>query len=803
MIVSQNTETFRLLLTNYLQSREQKWYRASIVSLLTSRRTEIATSAWEPRLQGLLAENALVQSCQELVKDDSGSYAVLMRTVSAVFVTLQYLPFLNKWERTLQHIREGEEKERGTETEPDTEPSHITPHTHLPFLPPSRLCSWWFMINWWSPLATSLSCFWPFSFRSKPMWPMRCCTRPSFLRLKGFCAGIRVELSEVEFWNLSQTNHCESICQGLLSLIKNESEWDRRRSGTVGPCATSETASEARLPSETRDLPRCLGNVRLRTITWRIWDWVVPRQAHPWAVPLQKLQEHVCRPINGTLWMTHSRCCTAVTWIWKQLHQSFICICLVYSRCDASLWTWIWRILLFFTVCVPSTHLHTMSIFSVLGDSFWANSVQCQKIAWCLFHWSWWCRIQGDHEKCAQKVGNSDASRNALQTSTCVEEHKTKYACIVEADESMRKRMEGSPHKNHQDHIAGKGMNSLSRFNLVHKIFLCSKQRKHQMRRQQRKNNERNWREYRGGSWRKSETRKKWSRKQGIKAEPYILRRWWTSVISRTRSWSLNIKNTKQSRTPRWHCERWFRIIRSIHWTGIISMTNDGCKSNGYDIKTARSRRSIILHPVQNGRYTITDQKSAVRISRYLDTSTKTQIAQILVQHGRPSRSSWAKSVRSSSARTVMGKAIRESSVGTRLGKSFKLGKFYVNREKGLFFSVHVDDIKQAGKKQNIDPMWKVLLKDVDFGRNDIVPWPCLFGLHNISAGASEKLPHSGKPDANTISSWSYDMEGRAKKCVERYCELANRTTQQLYKVATPCIDDHQFKEEELKSVGE
>ena len=48
----------------------------------------------------------------------------------------------------------------------------------------------------------------------------------------------------------------------------------------------------------------------------------------------------------------------------------------------------------------------------------------------------------------------------------------------------------------------------------------------------------------------------------------------------------------------------------------------------------------------------------------------------------------------------------------------------------------------------------------------------------------------------------SHDMEGHAKKCVERYCELANRTTQQLYKVSTPCIDDH-FKEEELKSVGE
>ena len=46
-------------------------------------------------------------------------------------------------------------------------------------------------------------------------------------------------------------------------------------------------------------------------------------------------------------------------------------------------------------------------------------------------------------------------------------------------------------------------------------------------------------------------------------------------------------------------------------------------------------------------------------------------------------------------------------------------------------------------------------------------------------------------------------MEGHVKKCVERYCELANKTTQQLYKVATPCIDDHQSKEEENESVGE
>ena len=68
-----------------------------------------------------------------------------------------------------------------------------------------------------------------------------------------------------------------------------------------------------------------------------------------------------------------------------------------------------------------------------------------------------------------------------------------------------------------------------------------------------------------------------------------------------------------------------------------------------------------------------------------------------------------------------------------------------------------------------------------------------------ISAGGLEKLPF---PQNIRISSWSYDMVGHAKKCVERDCELANKTTQQLYKVSTPCIDDHHF-EEETKSVGE
>ena len=62
-----------------------------------------------------------------------------------------------------------------------------------------------------------------------------------------------------------------------------------------------------------------------------------------------------------------------------------------------------------------------------------------------------------------------------------------------------------------------------------------------------------------------------------------------------------------------------------------------------------------------------------------------------------------------------------------------------------------------------------------------------------ISAGEKEKLPCSGKLDANFLHG---PMVGHAKKFVERYCELANTTTPQLHKVAPPGIEDHQFKDE-------
>ena len=135
------------------------------------------------------------------------------------------------------------------------------------------------------------------------------------------------------------------------------------------------------------------------------------------------------------------------------------------------------------------------------------------------------------------------------------------------------------------------------------------------------------------------------------------------------------------------------------------------------------------------------------------------------------------------------------------------------NSEQKFFLSVYMDDIKMVKKKQNLALVWKKLMKDIDIEEPtsflDHVYFGCtqrecktsekIIGQYNkmfeshISAGATGNLQGRDKPRAKT-SAWSYDMEGHARKCVERYCELANKKKEQLFKVSSPCFDDHQIK---------
>ena len=70
------------------------------------------------------------------------------------------------------------------------------------------------------------------------------------------------------------------------------------------------------------------------------------------------------------------------------------------------------------------------------------------------------------------------------------------------------------------------------------------------------------------------------------------------------------------------------------------------------------------------------------------------------------------------------------------------------------------------------------------------------------SAGAT-KNNQGGRNFTQKLSCGHTKLKGNAKKCDEKNCELANKKTQQLHKVSTPCLDDHHFKEEEMVSVGE
>ena len=91
---------------------------------------------------------------------------------------------------------------------------------------------------------------------------------------------------------------------------------------------------------------------------------------------------------------------------------------------------------------------------------------------------------------------------------------------------------------------------------------------------------------------------------------------------------------------------------------------------------------------------------------------------------------------------------------------------------------MYVDDIKRAGKKQNISRTWKVLGKDVHLGKptsfldhvylrytqresqrsKNIVDNKRNMFASKIPAGATEELTYSEKLGAN-IYPWSYDVK--------------------------------------------
>ena len=57
------------------------------------------------------------------------------------------------------------------------------------------------------------------------------------------------------------------------------------------------------------------------------------------------------------------------------------------------------------------------------------------------------------------------------ETHRNIGKRRTKFACVVGADEGTRPRLEGAGHKPHEDHVTAKGMNSITHYSLVDKFI--------------------------------------------------------------------------------------------------------------------------------------------------------------------------------------------------------------------------------------------------------------------------------------------------------------------------------------------
>ena len=76
-----------------------------------------------------------------------------------------------------------------------------------------------------------------------------------------------------------------------------------------------------------------------------------------------------------------------------------------------------------------------------------------------------------DHAHQCEAIPHKIPIKSSGETHRNIGKRMTKYACIVDADESTRPRVEGAGHKPHQDHITAKGTNFMTHCSLVHKFI--------------------------------------------------------------------------------------------------------------------------------------------------------------------------------------------------------------------------------------------------------------------------------------------------------------------------------------------
>ena len=226
------------------------------------------------------------------------------------------------------------------------------------------------------------------------------------------------------------------------------------------------------------------------------------------------------------------------------------------------------------------------------------------------------------------------------ETRSKTKDFKSKFPCTLEARESTRMRMEESLPKYHEDHIAGRGDNSPQHYNLVHKSILMPQAMKIPAA--------------------QAAVDKEWEKLQKIPA--------WDITKVRNKSEVIDDARTKgrkvhfASLMEICHLKNAELETRHQKYKGRVvlrgDIVKDDCEEQGSSasqVTAAKVMDIISRFPGCAGQaadavsaYTQVKMEDAPKLlkisqigmSRHLDSSTTTQMAKIMVQYGRFSRSS-------------------------------------------------------------------------------------------------------------------------------------------------------------------
>ena len=311
----------------------------------------------------------------------------------------------------------------------------------------------------------------------------------------------------------------------------------------------------------------------------------------------------------------------------------------------------------------------------------------------------------------------------------------------------------------------------------------------------------------------KVRVRKRWSMKQGRRAQKLILPHWWTYVIWRMLNWRQSTKSTKV---------RLFSEV--ILWKTILALTQYSLNKGHQHLKWQQQKsrtsypdcqvrrtsswRSICLYPGKKwkmlGKYWKFPNRDVQTFGFvYQDTNG--------LNHGLV----WKiQSFLLSETCTVIFQQNFNGDCNSRKlfweseGKTSKLGML-IREQKERTTLVCVRGRYQNGRYQNGRSNVENTRERSWFGRANIIPRSWIFALRStrmqnkqrycgqlqryvwvqVVSWRYRKVLCSEKSEVN-ISSWFFDIGGSCNKCL-------------IHKVATPCIDDYHFKEEEMRTFGE